>query len=53
MRSKKILLVIGVAIALLLATKAFKYFLYFSFAMLSLKVVWIALIILAVALFLK
>lgn len=50
---EKIVLALGLIIVAVLAVKSLKQFIYLSFTLLSLKVVWVALIILVMILVLK
>ncbi len=53
MKSDKILLIIGILLLASLALKSLKQFIYFSFTLLSLKVVWILLVLFFVFQYLK
>jgi len=53
MRSDKIMLVLGVILIAALAVKSLKQFVYLSFTLLSLKIVWVGIIFIIILMYLK
>jgi len=53
MRAEKIILIVGIALIASLALKSLKQFVYLSFTLLSLKIVWVGIIFIIILMYLK
>lgn len=53
MRSNKFILALGIVLLAMLAVKSLKQFVYLSFTLLSLKIVWVGIIIFVLFMYIK
>jgi len=53
MRAEKIILILGIVLIASLALKSLKQFVYLSFTLLSLKIVWVGIIFIIILMYLK